>query len=123
VIAVWYLILFCICFDGVRTDTFVRPFTFGRESAHILTEYLSGISNDVCTSEMLGNAQALFQCGEVSFREGGQQGKPEALSGFFEAFEALLSLLSVSFVQPLLFREKRSLTEVIRFIHNKDGKK
>jgi hypothetical protein len=101
----------------------VRPFTSGRESAHILTESRSNIADDVCTSEMLGNAQALFQCGEVSFRDSGQQGKPESLSGFFVAPEALLSLLSVSFVHPLLFREKRSLTEVIRFIHNKDGKK
>jgi hypothetical protein len=73
---------------------------------------------------MLGGAQNIFFCQQETPKSVGFQRKPEALRGISMAMAAFLlpfsSYASVRISNPGCIG---NLTEIIRFIHSKDGKK
>jgi hypothetical protein len=124
-----YLVVSGICFEKVRTErffcpSFLYPSNETTNSTPILTDLFGSVREDACTAEMLGGAQNLFFCPQEVPKSGQSQRKSETLRGIFVTAEAFLLPFS-SYVSD---RSSNlgctvNLTEIIRFIHSKDGKK
>jgi hypothetical protein len=128
-IIILYLVVFGICFEEVRTErllctSFLCQSDETANSSPILTDLLGSVREDACTAEMLGGAQGVFFCELEAPKSAGSQRKPETMRWFFMTVASFL-LLSFSYisVRSSDFGYIGNLTEIIHFIHNKDGKK
>jgi hypothetical protein len=119
-----YLILSCICFDEVKTDSLVYPYDATNKQVQSFTEGCSGIKEDVCTVEMSGIAHEILLCRQSVTQNSEQHRKPELLFGASVTMaEIQLPLKSYLSFNASNFKVNEASTEIIRFIHNKDGKK
>jgi hypothetical protein len=124
-----YLVVSGICFEEVRTErffcpSFLCPSNENANSTPILTDLFGSVREDACTAEMLGGAQSVFFCPQEAAKSGGSQRKPETLRWIFRTAETFLLPFS-SYVSDRISNPgcTGNLTGIIRFIHNKDGKK
>jgi hypothetical protein len=124
-----YLLVSVICFDEVRTErffcpSFLCPSNETTNSIPILTDLFRSVREDACTAEMLGGAQNIIFCPQEVLKSGQSQRKPETLRGIFvtaETFWLPFSFYVSDRISNLGCTV--NLTEIIRFIHSKDGKK
>jgi hypothetical protein len=119
-----YLILSCICFDEIKTDSLAYPFDATNKPEQSITQGCSGIKEDVCTVEMSGIAHEILLCRQSVTQNSEQHRKPELLFGASVTMaEIQLPLKSYLSFNASNFKVNEASTEIIRFIHNKDGKK
>jgi hypothetical protein len=124
-----YLVVSGICFEEVRTErifcpTFLCASNETTNSTPVLTDLLGSVREDACTVEMLGGAQNVSFCQQEAAKSGGSQRKPETLRGISMTAEAFWLPFS-SYGSNRIFSPgyTGNLTEIIHFIHSKDGKK
>jgi hypothetical protein len=124
IILMLYLILSSVCFDDFKTGDLACLSDVKNESAQIVAEGYGSIKEDMCTAEMLGTAQAILLYHQTLTRNSEILRKSELLFLGFMAI-AVLQLPFKSFisVNALFFEDNVDLTELIHYIHNKDGKK
>jgi hypothetical protein len=124
-----YLVVSGICFEEVRTERFFCPSFLYQSNATtnsipILTDLLGSAREDACTAEMLGSTSNVFSCQQEAPKIRIFQRKPETLRWISVALAAFLLPFS-SYVSFLISKPgcAGNLTEIIQFIHSKDGKK
>jgi hypothetical protein len=119
VVIILYMILSSVCFDDFKADALVYP-SDGNESTQISIE--SCIKEDVCTVEMLGTTQEVLLCQQNVSGNSELHRKSELL--YFLSMAAILLLFKFCIPVNVSTSENvGNLTEIILFIHNKDGKK
>lgn len=124
IIVILYLILSGVCFESLGTDVFACPSDVCGEPVKISKGIFSNIKEDACTFDMLGSVQTNFLCQRTVTGNSEQTRKPETLSfALAETVTLCQSSHFFSSVDTLIFPANGELTEIIRFIHNKDGKK
>jgi hypothetical protein len=119
-----YFVASTICFGNIKANRSGLDFFATNESNDIFTAGDSILNEDVCTGEMLGNNQIslLNQHNLTSYNENHRKTAAQSflsnkiieLQYFFNFF---------SFVNQYALSDDTDVTQIIYFIHDKDGKK
>jgi hypothetical protein len=115
----------CICFNNIKTDEFVRLYDAARESGQILTAGYSISNVDVCTVEMLGNTHtSSLSVQQNALRSNEVQRRLETQSVLLcNLYSCQSPLNSFTSADSNINMENADVAEIMRFIHEKDGKK
>jgi hypothetical protein len=123
-IVILYLILSCICFDEIKTESLACSSDAANKLAQSVTQGCNDIKEDVYTVEMSGVAHEILLCRQSVTQNSEQHRKSELLFGTSIAMaEIRLPLKASASFYASIFKDNEASTEIIYFIHNKDGKK
>jgi hypothetical protein len=124
VILIICLIVSSACFDNFNASTLVRSFGVSNEPHPIFTESYCLSSEDVCTDDMLGNTFSNLINLQTVTKNSKTKEKVDTLFILLYAIILLqCPFYFLIFANPNLKREVSYFAEIIRFIHDKDGKK
>jgi hypothetical protein len=102
----------------------MNSFGATNQSSQMMTASDSISNEDVCTVEMLGNAQASLFSHPITSRNSEMQKKSESLFFLLAELSFLLSLCKFFLsANSNLYIRNTDVAEIIHFIHEKDGKK
>jgi hypothetical protein len=120
---IFCIVMSCICFDNLKAEDLVRLSGAAAESGQLSPAGCGNVNEDICTTDMLGNTQPYILNQHTVVRNAKMQRKNVTLL-WFQPVVALLRCPFKFFAYPALTNKwNTNAAEIIRFIHNEDGKK
>jgi hypothetical protein len=123
VILIICILVSCLCFEGIKTDDTMRIFVASFSSGQFITSGNEVSNDDVCTLEMLGNAQTGFLALPTAKRGSQLQRKSETMICDADEAPALRSAYKFFSSANVISAVNACIAEILCFIHDKDGKK
>jgi hypothetical protein len=122
-IVVFCIVMSCICFDNFKAESLVRLSGTAAESGQLSSTDSGNVNEDICITDILGNIQPYILNQHTVLRNSKMQWKNITLLCFQPDVTSLRCLFKFFANPALTSKWNTNAAEIIRFIHNEDGKK
>lgn len=120
---IFYLIVSCVCFDNFRADGFLCLSDSSAQSGQLASIDCGSVNEDICTVDMLDSSQPYLLNQHTAVRSAKSQRKCAVHLWVPPGVTALTHPANFLAYTAFFSDSTANAAEILRFIHNKDGKK